>query len=65
MKHNVGSFDGAVRFVAGCFILWLGVHYENWWGLVGLVPIATALAGYCPLYVPLHVDTTFTDAPHS
>ena len=42
----------------------LGTHFENWWGLVGLVPLLSALTGFCPLYVLLHIDTTFTDRPH-
>lgn len=65
MKSNVGSYDAAVRFTLGCVILGVGAHHDNWWGLVGLVPLATAIAAFCPLYVPLHVDTTFTDRPHS
>ena len=64
MKTNVGSYDVAVRFVTGCIILGLGVHLENWWGLLGLVPIATAVACYCPLYLPVHIDTTSTDESH-
>ena len=64
MKANVGSYDVAVRFTAGCLILCLGTHFENWWGLVGLIPLATALIGFCPLYVLLHIDTTSTDRPH-
>jgi hypothetical protein len=29
----------------------------RWWGLIGIVPIATALAGYCPLYALLGLST--------
>jgi len=65
MKKNVGSYDAAVRFTVGCVILGVGAHVESWWGLVGLVPLATSIGAYCPLYVPFHFDTTFTDRPHS
>lgn len=64
MKINIGSYDVAVRFVGGCVILWLGAHFENRWGFIGLVPLATAVASYCPLYTLLHIDTTFTDEVH-
>jgi len=64
MKSNVGSYDAAVRFVLGCLILGIGNHTHSWWGLLGLVPIVTSFAGYCPLYLPFHIDTTFTDRPH-
>lgn len=65
MKANVGSFDAAARFTVGCLVLGWGLHYENWWGAAGLVPIITALSGYCLLYLPFHIDTTFTDLPPS
>ncbi len=61
MKSNIGSFDVAARFVVGCLIGMWGVQHETWWGLVGLVPVITALAGYCPLYTLFHIDTTSTD----
>ncbi len=61
MKSNIGSFDVAVRFVLGCLIGMWGVQQETWWGLVGLVPVITALLGYCPLYTLFHIDTTSTD----
>jgi hypothetical protein len=64
MKTNVGSYDGAVRFTVGCIALGIGLHYETWWALVGLVPITTAVVGFCPLYFPLRIDTTWTDRPH-
>jgi hypothetical protein len=64
MKANVGSYDVAVRFTVGCLVLCLGTHFETWWGLVGFIPLVTALAGFCPLYRLLHIDTTFTDRPH-
>jgi len=64
MKANLGSYDVAVRFSAGCIIMFLGVYHESWWGLAGLVPLATAVFSFCPLYVPFHIDTTWTDRPH-
>jgi Protein of unknown function (DUF2892) len=65
MKTNIGSYDAAVRFIVGCIVMEVGAHHLNWWGLVGLVPIATAAFAYCPLYRPFHFDTTFTDRPHA
>jgi hypothetical protein len=57
MKRNVGGVDRAVRAVAGLVILGLGVFYRSWWGLVGLIPLATALLGWCPLYCPFKIST--------
>jgi len=61
MKHNVGSFDAAVRFVLGCAILFVGVRLQSRWGLVGFVPLLTSMCAFCPLYWLLGIDTTFTD----
>ena len=65
MKANVGSYDAAVRFTVGCAVLWLGIHFESWWGLLGLAPLITSIVCFCPLYLPFHFDTTSTDRPHS
>lgn len=65
MKTNLGSYDVAVRFVLGCAIGFWGIERETWWGLVGLVPMLTALLAFCPLYMPFHIDTTFTDESHT
>lgn len=64
MKSNVGSYDAAIRFLTGILIFWFGAHYESWWGLLGLLPILSAGFAFCPLYLPFHFDTTFTDRPH-
>ena len=60
MKHNVGTVDRAIRVVAGVALLSLIFIIEGnarWWGLVGLLPLATGWAGSCPLYVPFGIDT--------
>lgn len=64
MKSNVGSYDAAVRFIGGLVMIGIGAHFSNWWGLLGLAPIASAAFAFCPLYLPLRIDTTFTDRPH-
>ncbi|HWA25926.1 MAG TPA: DUF2892 domain-containing protein [Lacunisphaera sp.] len=61
MKANIGSYDVAIRFVGGCLIAMWGVQKESWWGLIGLLPVITAIAGYCPLYSLFHIDTTAHD----
>lgn len=57
MKHNIGSIDAGVRFVAGCALLFLGVQSIGWWGLLGLVFWLTAALAYCPLYHLLHLNS--------
>jgi hypothetical protein len=61
MKHNVGSYDGAVRALAGFAILFIGHHQHSWWALAGLLPILSSVCGWCPLYALLQLDTSGQD----
>ena len=63
MKCNIGCYDGAVRFLGGILLLHLGIRDIGWWGLLGLLPITTAIAGWCPLYALFHYGTTRWDEP--
>jgi hypothetical protein len=51
MKMNVGTVDKVLRIVLGLVLLSL-VFFgpKSYWGLVGLVLIATALSNWCPVY---------------
>lgn len=57
MKCNVGSVDRLLRIIVGLIIAILGVVFDSWWGLVGLVPLATGLFQFCPLYVLFKLST--------
>lgn len=57
MKKNVGTTDKIIRIVIGVGIAAAGVYYQSWWGLLGLIPIATALVGFCGLYTLLGFST--------
>ena len=61
MKTNVGTADRVIRVLAGLVLLSLVVVLESnarWWGLVGLLPLATGLVGWCLLYRPFGIDTS-------
>lgn len=57
MVKNVGDLDRGLRLLVGVVILGAGVYFNSWWGLVGLVPIATAALRWCPAYLPLGLST--------
>ncbi len=57
MKKNVGSTDKWVRIVLGAAIIILGLVNKSWWGLVGIVPLATAFMGLCLIYLPFNIST--------
>ena len=51
MQHNVGRTDKLLRIGAGILLLGLGATgVIGWWGLIGLVPLATGLLNWCPAY---------------
>ena len=58
MTRNVGSIDRGLRIAAGVALLGLGAFGPlGWWGLIGLVPLATGLMSSCPAYSLLGVNT--------
>ena len=47
MKQNVGTVERVIRIIIGVVLLALTVlGPKTWWGLVGLVPLGTALWGW-------------------
>lgn len=57
MKANMGTADRTIRIIVGLAIGVLGIVFHSWWGLVGLLPIATGTIGYCGLYSLLGINT--------
>jgi len=57
MKCNVGKTDRILRTIAGVIIVAGGVYFQSWWGLVGLIPLATAVVSWCPMYELFKINT--------
>ena len=58
LNKNVGGLDKILRIVAGLVLLALGAFGPlGWWGLIGLVPLATGLLNTCPAYSLLGLNT--------
>jgi hypothetical protein len=58
MNKNVSSIDRIIRVIAG-FVL-LSLYFwgpQTAWGLIGVIPILTAIVGYCPIYSLLKIST--------
>ncbi len=60
MKTNMGGVDRGIRVVAGLAVLVAGAFFESYWGLIGVVLIATAAMGFCPPYAMLGINTCGT-----
>jgi hypothetical protein len=56
MTVNVGMLDRIIRIIVGAVLIAYAVPFGfpttgwNWVGWIGVIPIITAVAGYCPAY---------------
>ena len=57
MKLNVGKVDKNLRISAGIIVIAAGLYFQSWWGLIGIIPLVTALSGWCPLYTVFGIST--------
>lgn len=58
---NAGTLDRLLRGAVGLgLIAIVFVGPQTPWGWLGLVPLATALVGWCPLYTVLGINTCGT-----
>jgi len=48
MKCNVSKTDRNVRVLIGVTFLSLGLFFQSWWGLIGLLPLYTITIAWCP-----------------
>ena len=58
MKLNVGGIDRILRIVGGVALIGLTLAGSiGAWGWIGVVPLATGLVGFCPIYPLLGLNT--------
>jgi len=57
MKTNMGGADRIVRVIVGVALVAWALTSGPVWAWIGIVPIATAAIGWCPLYVPFGIRT--------
>lgn len=62
MKSNMGNVDRVLRVVVGIVLVVVGFAVLNGTagivvGVIGLVPLATGLIGWCPLYTLFNLKT--------
>ncbi|MBV1693474.1 MAG: DUF2892 domain-containing protein [Hyphomicrobiales bacterium] len=62
MTRNVGSIDRAFRAIVGVGLISLVfVGPQTPWGWLGLIPLATAVVGWCPPYALFGLSTCRKD----
>ncbi|GHD53972.1 membrane protein [Thalassobaculum fulvum] len=60
MQTNVGLVDRVLRIVVGAALIAVALlvaHPYAWVGWIGVVPILTAIVGYCPAYQLIGLST--------
>ena len=60
MKQNMGTVDRIIRVVLGVAGLVAAIAVGGWvWilGAVGIIFLATAVLGFCPLYALFRIST--------
>jgi len=58
MKCNIGRIDRALRISVGLVLVGLAAsNVVGVWGWIGIVPLATGLFKFCPLYPILGINS--------
>jgi len=57
MKSNVGGIDKWLRIVVGLLLIAWAATGGPVWAWVGVVPLATGLFNFCPLYRLVGINT--------
>ena len=55
--RNLGTADRALRALIGILLISLVYFVPTPWGWIGLIPLATAIISFCPLYLPFRLNT--------
>ena len=61
MKSNMGKTDRIIRSIVGIAVIAAGVYFQSWWGAIGIIPLGTALIGWCPAYLPFGISSCKSD----
>jgi len=57
MKTNVGGIDKILRIVIGLALVAWAIMGGPVWAWIGIVPLATGVIGFCPLYPLIGLNT--------
>lgn len=54
---NMGTVDKSIRIIVGLALIIWAVMGAPIWAWIGLLPLATAIMGWCPAYSLIGVST--------
>ena len=61
MKKNVGYWDSIIRVILGGLIVSMGLFYDNYWGLIGIILVFSGVVAFDPIYRILNFSTARPD----
>jgi len=65
MHANVGTLDRSLRIIAGLLLVDLALSgIAGPWAWIGLLPLATGVLAWCPLYLPRGRSTVVRTEHH-
>lgn len=53
MKKNVSKAERIIRAILGIIIIFIGIMYQSWWGLIGAIIMLPSIFAWDPLYAIL------------
>lgn len=57
MLKNVGNTDKIIRIILGLVLVAYGIYFKSYIGFAAIIPFATALLNFCPLYTVCGLKT--------
>ncbi|MDR2239088.1 MAG: DUF2892 domain-containing protein [Zoogloeaceae bacterium] len=57
MNSNVGGIDKILRIIVGAALIIWALTGGPMWAWIGIIPLATGLMGWCPLYRIVGLNT--------
>ena len=57
MEFSNPNNSSTLVTVLGLVIGIVGIYFKSWFGLIGIIPLLTALISWCPLYMPFKITT--------
>jgi hypothetical protein len=61
MKKNVGKGARYIFIFLAIAVFALGVIFNTWWGLLGVIPVIVAATERCAIFYLFKIDTTKKD----
>lgn len=49
-NRNIGRTDRIIRLVIGIPLTLWGIYEKNWWAVLGIILIVTAIFAHCSVY---------------